>query len=79
VAESRPKREPRPELILGLVGAVGTDLAFVVSALEESLREVDYEAREVRLSDLLREFPRWASLPTSPEDVRIQRLGGLNK
>jgi cytidine deaminase len=74
VAESRPKREPRPELILGLVGAVGTDLAFVVSALEESLREVDYEAGEVRLSDLLREFPRWASLPTSPEDVRIQRL-----
>lgn len=63
-----------PELFFGLVGAVGTDLGPVVTALADALRTVAYTADEFRLSELLYEIDRWAGLPrrgVTPEDVRI--------
>jgi cytidine deaminase len=64
------------ELFFGLVGAVGTDLGPVATALADALRTVEYTADEIRLSELLYEIDRWANLPrrgVTPEDVRIEQ------
>lgn len=42
-----------PEIFLGVVGALGTDLALVEKALQAALAEVDYKPIQIRLSDLL--------------------------
>ncbi len=47
----------RPEIVIGLVGAVGTDLAPVCAALHHALAEVNYTHTEVRLSHLLHDIP----------------------
>jgi len=49
-----------PELFIGLVGAVGTDLARVAQTLTNSLLRVDYSCRTIRLIELLHET-KWAS------------------
>jgi hypothetical protein len=53
-----------PELIIGLVGAVGTDLDFVTGFLTEALAAVDYQSKPpIRLATLLRDLPEYSSLP----------------
>jgi hypothetical protein len=53
-----------PELIFGLVGAIGTDFAQVEDALRNSLNSVGYVAILIKLSDLRRELnPPWSSFP----------------
>jgi deoxycytidylate deaminase len=42
-----------PELVFGLVGAVGLDLALVAEHLQRALREVAYGSEIIRLSELL--------------------------
>jgi deoxycytidylate deaminase len=42
-----------PELVFGLVGAVGLDLALVAEHLQRALREVAYSSEVIRLSELL--------------------------
>lgn len=42
-----------PELVFGLVGAVGIDLALVAEHLQRALREVAYSSEVIRLSELL--------------------------
>jgi cytidine deaminase len=42
-----------PELVFGLVGAVGLDLALVAEHLQRALREVAYSSEIIRLSELL--------------------------
>jgi hypothetical protein len=44
------KIDGRPELFFGIVGAVGSDLSFVVQLLQASLERVRYESHVVRLS-----------------------------
>src|SRR5689334_16474117 len=64
------------ELVLGIVGAVGTDLSDVSGRLSESLAELDYKPQIIRLSKLLHdiESPPWAALDADlPEDERISR------
>jgi hypothetical protein len=51
-----------PELLIGIAGAVGTDLEIVSRALEITLGEVGYKAREIRLSALL-DLIDWTSVP----------------
>lgn len=66
-----------PELIFGLVGAVGTDLSAVVKMLKKHLRTLNYQSVELRLSKLLSECPRFSTLNTHsslPEDERIDAL-----
>ena len=46
----------RPELIFGLVGAVGTDLGNATDVLETNLERVGYSVHKIRLSDEMRKF-----------------------
>lgn len=62
-----------PELVIGLVGAIGSNLSGVASALTDALKDVGYTSEEIRVVDLLHSFEDWASLPHSPEDERYKR------
>lgn len=62
-----------PEIVLGLVGAVGTDLALVFDVLEAALDEVAYRAENVRLSALLGELDWDRELPDAPLDEHIAK------
>lgn len=44
-----------PELVFGLVGPIGVDLEFVTEVLGDSLAAVGYEARTIRITELMRE------------------------
>jgi hypothetical protein len=66
-----------PELVIGLVGAVGTDLDVVTSYLSEALASLDYRTKPfIRLAALLRELPEYSSLPDpdGPLDEYIDAL-----
>jgi deoxycytidylate deaminase len=53
-----------PELIFGMVGAIGTDLAQVEDALKNALASVGYIAVPIKLSDLMRELKApWSEFP----------------
>ena len=63
-----------PELFIGLVGAVGTNLRVIVELLTEELKKVAYHPHEVHLSSLLAGLPKFshlAALKNGPEDERI--------
>lgn len=47
----------RPELVIGIVAAVGTDTALIYKKLEARLEEVGYKAREVAVSQLPKTLP----------------------
>lgn len=51
-----------PELVIGLVGAIGTDLAYVSECLDRHLRAVGYSSSEIRVSHLLHEIASYADL-----------------
>lgn len=62
-----------PELVFGLVAAIGTDLDPVCVALDEALVKVGYRCEEpVRLSRLLEGLPSdvRGELPQTPQDAR---------
>jgi cytidine deaminase len=63
-------------LVIGIVGAVGTDLSAVSGALVEALQaEVDYAAVPIRLSNLLHEIEGLKTEPTpnATEEVRYKQ------
>lgn len=67
----------QPELFVGLVGAVGTDLQTVYECLREEFCSVGYHAQEIRLSRLLHQIPDVGgalnqSEGNSHEDIRIR-------
>jgi deoxycytidylate deaminase len=47
--------DDHPELIFGLVGPIGVDLESVTDALTDALKEVGYEACNLRITELMRE------------------------
>jgi len=51
-----------PELVIGLVGAVGCDLPSIADIFVSALREVSYEGVPIRLSHLLHELEPYASI-----------------
>jgi deoxycytidylate deaminase len=51
-----------PELVFGLVGAIGTDLDQVASVLSEALSLVNYRPHVVRVSALLHQLPKYRAL-----------------
>jgi deoxycytidylate deaminase len=59
------------ELVIGLVGAVGTDLTLVADELRTELREYDYSVTVLRFSDYLRDLPWAEDFSDCPEDDRI--------
>jgi cytidine deaminase len=69
-------QENGPELFIGLVGAVGTDLELVVRVLTDSLAKVGYSTKRtrssetsIRLAKLLRNIQKYKGLKTTPVDV----------
>ncbi|WP_430868313.1 deaminase [Demequina aurantiaca] len=50
------ERPVRPELVIGLVGALGTDIEGIQTAIEAALRCVAYDSRAVRLSGEIRQL-----------------------
>lgn len=65
-----------PELFLGLVGAVGTDLDMIGEKLKTSLRNLNYETEIISLSSLLKPYLTKLGVPkpTTKEDERINIL-----
>ncbi|MGA7743875.1 MAG: deaminase [Polyangia bacterium] len=56
----------RPELVVGLVGAIGLDLGGIEVALDRAFHEVEYRTSSIHLIDVVLEFQRWkpaANLP----------------
>jgi hypothetical protein len=64
-----------PEIVFGLVGAVGTNLELISRFLAEALGEVNYKCETVHLSKLMRDLPLspWKELPDSPEYERYDK------
>ena len=68
------RRGDGPELVIGLIGAVGTDLAQVRTAVGEALGAVSYGVETIRLSELLHQLPGGEELAKlENEDERIDR------
>lgn len=66
-----------PEIFVGLVGAVGTDLRSTGYQLKEEFHRVGYAADIIRLSSLMLDIDRFADLAQlkdGPEDERINKL-----
>lgn len=62
-----------PELVIGLVGAIGADLTGLAKIVRDSLVSFGYESDHLRLSSVLKsEIPRFASLLDSPVDARYR-------
>ena len=61
-----------PELVFGLVGALGSDLELVTDTLCDSLSIVDYSCRKIRISQLLHEIDGW-EFPETLEEGRINK------
>lgn len=80
-------QRPGPELFIGLVGAVGTDLGLVTECLTKSLGVVGYSAARkvshlagpgspptsIRLARLLHQLPKYKDLATAPVDEYINQ------
>lgn len=47
------------EIIIGLVGAVGTNLNLVTTIIKEELNEFNYQTDTIIISDIISELPRW--------------------
>ena len=61
-----------PELIIGIVGAVGTDLNLLCSALKESFSQVHYQFKEIHVIEQIHLFSKWKSLPEKPLEQRYR-------
>ena len=64
----------RPEIFIGIVGAVGANLSKVSEALQAELHSVGYHPNSVKLSDLMSSSelcPEFSSSSGVKEDTRI--------
>ncbi|MCU1350184.1 MAG: deoxycytidylate deaminase [Acidobacteria bacterium] len=52
-----------PELVIGLVGAVGCDLPAIADTFVTALRDVNYEGLPIRISHLLHDLRPYEQLP----------------
>jgi cytidine deaminase len=59
-----------PELVFGLIGAVGTDSEKILEALKGALTQVKYELVPIHLIVGVRQVERWSQIPTEPLDAR---------
>ena len=73
----------RPEIVIGLVAALGTDLRRVETALAEALQFVGYRTTYVRVSDLIAEeearLPARGGKPRTLIDRRMDQGDALRK
>lgn len=61
-----------PELFIGLVGAVGTDLDFVCNVLKAALSQVHYSFEPIHVIEKIHLFDRWKNLPEKPLEDRYR-------
>lgn len=73
-AADRVKVVKRPEIVIGLVGALGTDLDPVQAALADALRLVDYETDSLRISELISRLHTAAGQPPTGAETRMEDL-----
>jgi len=66
-------RRDYAELVVGVVGAVGSKLGYVQESLQSAFVAAGYRAELVHLVELLHEIDKWESLPETPEDLRLER------
>jgi hypothetical protein len=59
-----------PELVFGLVGAVGTDNEKIIGALNTALSRVKYNLVSIHLIEGVRQIEKWSTIPTKPLDDR---------
>lgn len=66
------KQNAGPEIVFGLVAAVGTDLELVKRFLSEALSDVNYKCVSIQLSKLMHDLSLspWKNLPEEPEFER---------
>src|SRR5215472_6818909 len=55
-----------PELIFGLVAPIGVDLELVAEVLSQSLKEMNYQAHQFRVTKLMREIPTAVTIVETP-------------
>lgn len=66
-----------PEIFIGLIGAVGTDLYRIRDELKQELRRANYSPEIIHLSKLMMDLDRYAYLSgydSGPEDERIDNF-----
>jgi cytidine deaminase len=63
-----------PELVFGLVGAVGSDLGAVTRTLTAELERVRYRVEEIHVSSLLHQLDSYAHLGTSAFASEFDRI-----
>lgn len=72
---SPPERiNARPELVFGLVGALGTDLAPIEQDLRSALRSVGYKSEVIRLSALFADLYARSHPGEKPSEPRMAEL-----
>jgi hypothetical protein len=64
----------RPELVFGLVGALGTDLDPLENELQSALRTIGYDSGVIRLSALIAELYERAHPGEKPSEPRMAEL-----
>jgi cytidine deaminase len=67
----RTRRE-YDEIVIGIVGAVGSGLGVVQDKLIQAFDEAQYKAHPVHLVEMLHEIDRWEHLEEEREDIRIE-------
>ncbi len=65
-------RRQYTELVIGLVGAVGSQMGSVEDALVSVFRPLSYQCEQIKLIELLHEIEKWRDLPHEREDERIR-------
>jgi hypothetical protein len=75
-AGDRPRR---PELVFGLVGALGVDMDAVQSCLAAALRQVEYEPHDIRITDIMRILEGSQKLPKIKDTIhnKIARANAI--
>ncbi|MEJ2888945.1 anti-phage dCTP deaminase [Actinomycetospora aeridis] len=64
----------RAEIVIGLVGALGTDLSTVETALSNALLSVGYRSGSVRISDLIKDAYARAGKPAAEPLTKLDAL-----
>lgn len=67
-----PIQKAGSELVIGLIGALGTNFTSVQGIIEARLRELNYKANVIRVSDFFRNFNLKTKLFENPEYQRIR-------
>jgi hypothetical protein len=71
--KEKTKENQGPELVIGVIGALGSNITFVIETLKKALGGVNYDYRIIHLAKLLHEFDAWSGLPESPLDEYIEK------